>query len=43
MHTHTKKYDKEGKKNNRKTERGREAYCIINSYLHSLSQKAKLD
>ena len=42
MHTHTK--DKEGKKKKiEKTERGKEAYCILNSYLHSISQKAKLD
>ena len=40
MHTHTKKT--EGKKK-KKTEGGKEAYCILNSYLHSISQKAKLD
>ena len=30
-------------KKDKKTEGGKEAYCILNSYLHSISQKEKLD
>ena len=45
MRTHTKKAKrvKKKKKKIEKTEGGNEAYCILNSYLHSISQKTKLD
>ena len=42
MPTYTQKKTKRVKKIE-KTEGGKEAYCIINSYLHSISNKAKLD